>query len=276
MTTLRDLTIGFVGAGNMGQALLAGLRRQGMPAARLLVTESNPKAAQTVRRRFGVAAVSLVQLARRCDVVIVAVKPQDLSPVLAALRRALGPRPRRVLVISIAAGVTLRALERQVGRVAVVRVMPNLPANVGAGIAAVAAGRWASVRHRRIAAAIFQSVGDALELPERCFDAVTAVSGSGPAYFFLIFKALRDAGIAHGLPADVAQRLAVQTALGSARLAQQSSDGLERLIARVASKHGTTEAALKVFARRRLEHTLNAGVAAAAKRSQELSRVYSA
>ena len=271
MTELLRVRIGLIGAGNMGRALLGGLRRRGVPASRLLAADANPAAARAVRRRLGVANVSIDELARRCAIVVLAVKPQDLRPVLEQVRRALGARSSRVLVVSIAAGVTLAALQRRLGPVAVIRVMPNLPATVGAGMSAISPGRRATARQRRLARAIFQSVGEVVELPERHLDAVTAVSGSGPAYFFLVCKALTDAGAAHGLPVAVAQRLAVQTALGAARLAARSVEPLEAQIARVASKKGTTEAALKVLRRRRFEHALRAAVSAAAARSREMS-----
>ncbi len=273
MTSLRGVSIGVIGAGNMGQALLSGLRRQSVSPSRLRVVETNAARANTARRRFGVEAVSIERLAQRCRVVIVAVKPQDLGIALESLRRALATRSRRVLVISIAAGVRLASLERLLGRqLPVVRVMPNLPATVGCGMSALTRGRAATARDMAVAKAIFRCVGDVVELPERFFDVVTAISGSGPAYFFLVFKALRDTGVREGLPKSVAQRLAIQTAIGSARLALQTSDDLEALIARVASKRGTTEAALKVFARRGLARIIQQGVAAATRRSRQLSK----
>jgi len=256
----------------MGQALLRGLRAAGVPARRLLIVEANRATRQRVCRRYGVLASDLATVARQCDVLILAVKPQDMRPVLDGLRAAVQGGPeRRPLVISIAAGLRIRAIERRLGRWPVVRVMPNLAATVGAAISTVDKGRWASASHLALARAIFRCVGEVIELPERLFDAVTAVSGSGPAYFFLIFQALRDAGVGQGLPNDVAQRLVVQTALGSAKVVDGSTEELEALIARVASKKGTTEAALRVFRRSRLTSILQAGVRAAAKRSKALT-----
>ena len=182
---------------------------------------------------------------------------------------------RRPLVISIAAGLTIASLQRALGRCPLIRVMPNLPAQVGCGMSAITAGRWATAAHRRLARAIFESVGEVVELPERLFDVVTAISGSGPAYYFLIFKALRDAAVRAGMPASVAQRLAVQTACGSACMVSESTDALETWIARVASKKGTTEAALKVFAKRKLAEVIQAGVQAARRRSKELTQCLS-
>jgi pyrroline-5-carboxylate reductase len=266
VSTLRRKTIGIIGAGNMGQAILKGLLHAGMRPARLVVVESNRQRRKIVQRRYGVRVVSLQ------DIVILAVKPQDIAPVLRDFGRLLAHRVKKPLVISMAAGVRLASIERVVGAgVRVVRVMPNLAAAVGEGMAALTRGRFATAVDMAAANAVFHCVGDVVELPERLFDIVTAISGSGPAYFFLIFQALRDAGIRGGLPKTIAQRLAVQTAQGSARLASQVREELEALIARVASKKGTTEAALKVFHRRRLAQIIQAGVRAATARSRALS-----
>lgn len=265
-------TIGIIGAGNMGQALLRGLLRAGVPRRRLLVVESDPGAARRVSRALGVQISDVPSLVHHCDAIVVAVKPQDLRPVLEAIALASRTQRRKPLILSIAAGVTLPVLQRHAAGLPVVRLMPNLPAKVGSGITALAAGRLASASQRALARAIFSSVGDVVDAPERMFDVVTAISGSGPAYFFLIFKALRDAGARAGLPASTAQQLAVRTALGSARLVEQTHADLGALITQVASKRGTTEAALKVFQRRKLAGIIGEGVAAAAKRSQELSR----
>lgn len=275
VSVLRRKTIGIIGAGNMGQALIKGLVAAGVRPARLAVVESDRRRRQMIQRRYHLEAASLPEVARRCDVLILAVKPQDLRGVLLALRQAMGVRGKRRLVISIAAGVRTASIERIVGRVPVVRVMPNLPATVGCGMAALTKGRFATSADLAAANAIFRCVGEVVELPERDFDAVTALSGSGPAYFFLMFQALRDAGIRCGLPKVVARRLAIQTAKGSAALASQADEGLETLIARVASKKGTTEAALKVFRRYGLTWILQRGVRAAVKRSCQLSRLVS-
>ncbi len=272
MRALQRVRIGIIGAGHMGQALIRGLLQAGVPSGRVVVVEADASTRQRVRRAFRVRGALLDEIARRCDVIIVAVKPQDLPPVLDQLAQVLRTRGRTPLVISIAAGVKLAALQRRLSRVPVVRVMPNLPAKVGCGISAIATGRAVRPAHLAIARAIFGSVGEVVELPERLFDAVTAISGSGPAYFFLIFKALRDAGSRAGLPKRIAQRLALRTAAGSVALAEASPQKLEDLIAQVASKRGTTEAALNVFRRRRLAEIIQAGVTAAIRRSRALSK----
>jgi pyrroline-5-carboxylate reductase len=255
----------------MGQALLGGLRRQGVSSSRLCVVETNAARASTARRRFGVETISMERLAQRCHVVILAVKPQDLKPVMIELREWLKKSRPRVLVISIAAGVQTASIERVMGRVPVVRVMPNLPATVGCGMAVLTTGRFATSADLAVAKAIFRCVGEIVELPQRFFDVVTAFSGLEAESSAGLYRALRDAGVRHGLPAEIAQRLAVQTALGSAQLASHINEELETLIARVASKKGTTEAALKVFARRGLARIIQEGVAAAARRSHRLS-----
>ena len=256
----------------MGQALIRGLLRAGVPSGRVLVVEADASTRRRVRRAFRVRGAVLEEMAKRCDAIIIAVKPQDLPPLLEQLAHGLRARRPAPLVISIAAGVRLAALEGRLGGAPVVRVMPNLPAKVGCGMSAVAAGRAARAPHLALARAVMGCVGEVVELPERLFDAVTAISGSGPAYFFLVFKALRDAGARAGLPARVAQRLALRTAAGSVALAEASTQPLEDLIAQVASKRGTTEAALRVFARRRLAGIIEAGVAAAVRRSRALSK----
>jgi len=272
---LRGKTIAIVGGGNMGQALLQGLFATGVPASRLLVVEANPAARAGVVARFRVQATGLEQAVERADLVMLAVKPQDMMPVLQAARSAAEARRLRPLFVSIAAGLQLKALERVLRRCPVVRVMPNLPAKVGCGVSALAGGRWAAAAHLKMARAVFASVGEVVEVPERLFDVVTAVSGSGPAYIFLILEALRDAGIRGGLSKTVAERLAVRTALGSAQLVEALGVPLETLIAQVASKGGTTEAALRVFKARGLASIIQAGVGAASRRSRELSLLLS-
>ncbi len=276
MSALSRTRIGVIGAGNMGQALIKGLLHAGLPVTRLLVVEQHPETRRSVENRYHVVSVTLEVLAKRCPVIILAVKPQDAKTVLLALRQAVAAKASaKPLLISIAAGLPTRALERVLGQRPVIRVMPNLPATVGCAMSVITPGRWATSRHRAIARAIFASVGDIVELPERLFDVVTAISGSGPAYFFLFFQALRDAGVQGGMPKAVAQQLAVQTALGSVKLVAETSEELDTLIDRVASKRGTTEAALRTFRQRHLTKTIQAGVVAAAKRSKELTALLS-
>ena len=268
---LKGKRIAVIGGGNMGQAILRGLLAGRFPATQLVVVEARASTAASLSARLGIHVSTLEHAAARCQILLIAVKPQDVVPLLVALRRQLPAGRARTLIISIAAGLTTRALERRLGGLPVVRVMPNLPAKVGQAVSAITAGRRARREHLTLAAAIFRSVGEVIELPERFFDAVTAISGSGPAYLFVILQALRDAGVRRGLPKAVAERLAVQTAFGSLQLIRDLGEELDALITQVASKRGTTEAALRVFKARGLARIIDAGVAAATRRSKELS-----
>jgi pyrroline-5-carboxylate reductase len=208
-------------------------------------------------------------VACEADVIVLAVKPQEMSSVLEGIACCLAPRQ---LVISIAAGITLRYLRARLRESPIIRVMPNLPATVRKGFAAYACGRSTTPRNRVVAQAIFGAVGEAVELPERSLDAITAVSGSGPAYVFLLAQMWEEAALALGLPVAIAKRAVRQTLAGSVELL--AGDRLSPLewIARVASKKGTTEAALRVLAQRRVGRHFAEALRAAARRSRALSR----
>ena len=269
ITALAGKQIGIIGAGTMGQALVKGLLAQGVSRLALGAADARGQARHTVRRRFGIwTTPDNAALIRRSDVVILAVKPQQFPAVVRPLARAMRGR----LVISIAAGMTLRWLRAHLPGVPLVRVMPNLPATVGCGFAGIAAARGTTRRHRRIAQAIFGSVGIAVELPERYLNAVTAVSGSGPAYVFFLVEAWVRAAQQLGLPAPVAAAAVRQTLEGSTRLLAASGEPPAALIRKVASKRGTTEAALKVLVRRRVAAHFTEALRAAAHRAQEISR----
>lgn len=267
--TLHRTTIGILGAGKMGQALIKGLLAQGLSKRALRAADPNRSIRRHVARRFGIAvSPGNADVIRRADVVILAVKPQQLPEVIAQITPHLAHRP---LVISIAAGIRLRWLQRRLRGVPVVRVMPNLAATVGCGFAAIAPGTTARARHRRITQAIFQAVGDVVELPERHFDAITAVSGSGPAYVFFLVQAWEAAARSLGLPPAVASQAIRRTLEGSARLLNESGEEAATLVGKVASKGGTTEAALRVLARRRMQTHFIEALRAAARRSKTLS-----
>lgn len=269
MKILQGINVGIIGAGTMGQGLIKGLLATGVSRAAIRAAEANPVTRRLARQRFRIAVSDdAIAVARRADVVLLAVKPQQVPEVVAAIAPHL---TRRQLVISIAAGIRLRWLAARLRGVSIIRVMPNLPATVGCGFAAIAAGPGTTARHRAIAAALFGAVGETIELPERHFDAVTAVSGSGPAYVFFLVHAWEQAARALGLPPAVASRAIRQTLQGSVELLAAGNAAPEELIRRVASKRGTTEAALKVLARRRvLAHFVEA-LRAAARRSKELA-----
>ncbi|MBI2104503.1 MAG: pyrroline-5-carboxylate reductase [Candidatus Omnitrophica bacterium] len=282
MGVLRGLTIGIIGAGTMGQALLRGLLAQGIPRRALRVADANPQTRRLVERRFRLPVeADGREVARRSDLVILAVKPQQFPEAVPPLARHLtrpattrGGGASRPLVVTIAAGITLRWLQVRLPGVPLVRVMPNLPATVGCGFAALAAGRTATRRHRAMARALFGAVGTVVELPERQLDAVTAVSGSGPAYVFYLARIWEEAARKLGLPRAAASEAVRRTLEGSVRLLLASGEPAEALIAKVASKGGTTEAALKVLARRRMPAQFAEALRAAARRSRELSSRY--
>lgn len=269
MKSLRGVTIGVIGAGTMGRALIQGLAARGLSRHAILAADPNPAARRDVRRRFHLAVTGENgRVADRADILILAVKPQQFSEVIAGIAPRLARRP---LIISIAAGITLRWLQARLPGVPLVRVMPNLAATVGSGFSAIALGRWSTARHRAIALAVFGAVGDVVEVPERCFDAITAVSGSGPAYVFFLVQAWETAARSLGLPKAVAERAIRQTLKGSTRLLEAGGEPPAALIAKVASKGGTTEAALARLAKRRVVEHFAEALRAAANRSKALS-----
>ena len=252
----------------MGRALIAGLRAEGVSGRSILAMD--PSAAMRGRaRRLGVRATAdSCEVACTGDVIVLAVKPQQMASVVAELAPCIS---RRQLVVSIAAGITLRWLHTRLPGVPIIRVMPNLPATVQQGFAAYALGRRATPRHRAIVQTMFGAVGEAMEVPERLLDAVTAVSGSGPAYVFFLARIWETAAVAVGLPRAMARRAVRQTLVGSAKLLASSQTRPEEWIARVASKKGTTEAALRVLAKRGVSRHVIEALAAAARRSKALS-----
>ncbi|MBI4343517.1 MAG: pyrroline-5-carboxylate reductase [Candidatus Omnitrophica bacterium] len=265
---LRGRRIGLIGTGTMGRALLRGWLAGGLPRRQVLAADPQAAARRVAQQRFGVAVTSdNRRVAAAADVLVLAVKPQQMAEVVAQIAPLATPRR---LVISIAAGMRLAWFEERL-LAPVIRVMPNLPATVGYGFSALALGRRATRRHAALAQALFGAVGQAVVLPERHFDAITAVSGSGPAYLFYLVQAWEEAARALGLPAAVARQAVRQTLLGSVALLETQGQAPAQLIARVASKRGTTEAALRVLDRLRVGARLSLAVRAAANRSRELS-----
>jgi pyrroline-5-carboxylate reductase len=270
---LDGLRIGLLGAGAMGEALAGGLVAAGVPAERVRAADPEPARRAAVERALGIAVGDdNAALVRGSDVVVVAVKPTVVARVLGALRKDLGADLARPLWVSIAAGVSLAKLAAELPAGArVVRAMPNTPALVRAGATAFAANAAASAADRAVAYALFESVGLAWEAPdEAMLDAVTGLSGSGPAYVFVFLEALADAGVRAGLPRDAAHRLACQTVLGSARLALESGLHPGQLKDRVTSPGGTTIAGLARLEAGGLRAAVLDAVEAATRRSREL------
>ncbi|MCX9157429.1 pyrroline-5-carboxylate reductase [Niveibacterium sp. 24ML] len=237
------MRITFLGGGNMAAALIGGLIERGFAREALQAVDLSPDARTALSDRFGVRAVeSLDEAALECDVLVLAVKPQHMRDALAPLAGRLGSQ----LVLSIAAGIRMEALSRWLGGYRrIVRAMPNTPALIGAGAAGLIADNDVTDGDRDAASSILGAVGSVVWLTDETqIDAVTALSGSGPAYVFYFIEALIEGGEALGLPRDTARTLAIDTVLGAARLAAASDEDAATLRARVTSKGGTTAAAL--------------------------------
>jgi len=273
---LNDVkSLAFIGGGNMAIALIGGLTRRGLAAQRIVVADPNLQALERLHADYGIrAAADNAAAVVNAQVVILAVKPQLLGQVAVQL----APHLRAdALIISIAAGIPHAALQRWLGAQAVIRTMPNRPAMNGCGATALFAPASIGAHHRSVAQAIMAAVGITVWVEhESQLDTVTALSGSGPAYFFLLMEALEAAAQARGLPADVAHELTLQTALGAAQMAKQSADKLATLRDQVTSKGGTTAAALAVFESAGLRAIVAQALAAADLRSAELAAQFGA
>ncbi len=267
---LSGLKIGVLGTGHMGQALIRGLVEKNAYPQRIIAYDVDKKKLHTFQKETHIkAAQSSRQCASLADVVILAVKPQGLESLAQEIETALG---QNTLVMSIAAGVPLKKLQSFFSKpVALVRVMPNMPALVGSGMSAFSLGRHCANKHKKIAEAILASFGEAVPVQEKMLDLVTAVSGSGPAYFFLLAEKLIEAAYEMGMKVDIAKKLVYQTAFGSGRVMIEELEDPEDLIARVASKGGTTEAALRVFKKQGIGKIIQDAVKAAYERSKEIS-----
>lgn len=264
--------LAFIGGGNMAAALIGGLLRRGVHAAEIAVAEPSEERRRWLGERFGVATFADNALAAaQSDAIVLAVKPQRMREVSLALAPQL--TDATTLVISVAAGIPLAALERWFGtRRGIVRTMPNRPALSGYGATALVAPARTGRPQRERAESIMNAVGLTVWLEtEAQMDVVTALSGSGPAYFFLFMEALESAARDLGLAEDVAHRLTLATAIGAARMADEATEPLAILREQVTSKGGTTAAALAVLEAADLRATIARAVAAAARRSVELA-----
>jgi pyrroline-5-carboxylate reductase len=270
---LGDVRIGLLGGGAMGEALAAGVLAAGARPAQLRAADPDPARTKHLAQALGIeAGADNASVVAASDLVVLAVKPGLVAAVLAALGGPREPSLARPLWVSIAAGVPLAALAAALPPGArVVRAMPNTPALVRAGATAFVAGPGCTARDRALARALFEGVGLAWEAPaEALLDAVTGLSGSGPAYVFVFLEALADAGMRMGLPRDAAAALATQTVLGAARLAQESGRHPAALKDQVTSPGGTTIAGLERLEACGFRAAVHEAVAAATRRSQEL------
>ena len=265
--------IGIIGAGNMGGAIARGIIDAGLfQAQEILVCDVISEKADYLARDIGAGSIGrALEVVEKASYAIIAVKPQTMKDCLDEIAVAVDASK---LIISIAAGITTDFIESNFGEGArVVRVMPNTPALVGAGAAAICAGKNAGAGDLDKAEEIFSALGEVYRFDESLIDAVTAVSGSGPAYLFLFAECLQRAAVEAGLPADKAPKLVAQTLFGSAKLLVESEDSASTLRANVTSPGGTTEAALAVLNERGFEDTIVAAVKRALERAGELGGV---
>ncbi len=271
---LNNKKIAVVGAGHMGRALIGGMVRAKLTAAKnITASRRNEDALGELRRQWGIHAVADNRKAvKGTDIVILAVKPQMASKVLAEIAPDVS---RSQLIISVMAGIKTQTIVSKLKKpVAVVRAMPNTPCLVDAGATAIAAGQHAGEKDLAAAEAVFASVGKVVTLPETALDAVTGVSGSGPVYVYMIIEAMIDGAVKMGIPRDVATKLAAQTVFGAAKLVLETGKHPALLKDEVTTPGGTAINAIHVLEAKGLRSVLIDAIVAATLRSQELSRLY--
>lgn len=270
---MENTTIAFIGGGNMARSLIGGLISGGCPAERIWVSDPQSDALKYLEENFGVHGTSdNAAASAEADVIVLAVKPQVMKPVLASMREAV--QRNHPLIISIAAGVTEKLINDNLGgNCAVVRTMPNTPALLRCGATALYANNSVTEAQHEKAESILRSVGIVRWVEEEDqLNAITAISGSGPAYFFRLMELIEEAGRELGLPPETARLMTLQTAYGAARMALESSDEPAELRQRVTSPGGTTAAALQTLDDSEFAEIMKRAVKAASERSAELSR----
>jgi pyrroline-5-carboxylate reductase len=261
--------VAILGAGKMGEALLSGIVRAGRPTSDLVVTTHNSGRADILRERYGVEITDNGTAVTSAGTIVIAVKPQDMGELLDDIAPLLTVDH---LVVSVTAGITTSFIERRVPvDIPVIRVMSNTPVLVDEAMSAISAGSHATEEHLALAEGLLKPVGRTLRVPESQQDAVTALSGSGPAYFFYLVEAMIDAGILLGLPRSVAHDLIVQTAIGSAVMLRDSGEPPQTLREAVMSPAGTTIAAIREMEDHKVRAAFLAALEAARDRSRELA-----
>lgn len=264
------MKVGFIGAGRMGSALIRGFIDAGTLDEEDIVASDKDK-----NKLLALAGLGIVvtpdnrEVAKKADMIFLAVKPGEVSNVLGEIKDLVDEK----LIVSMAAGIPTKLIEGKLGsKVRVVRVMPNMPCAVGEGATAYCLGKNADKGDGEAVKEFFDSVGITVELEERYLDAVTGVSGSGPAYFYLIIKALTEAGVKEGLPKDVAEKLTAQTAKGAGAMVLKSGKTPGELIDMVRSPGGTTAEGLKAMEERKVAEAMIEAVKAATKKARELAK----
>jgi pyrroline-5-carboxylate reductase len=265
-------SIAVLGAGKIGEALLSGLLTGGRRVDQLMFTERHPERSAELTTRYGVRAVDVATAAKEAAVLVVAVKPQDIEPLLDELAPYANGN---TLIVSLCAGLPTALYERRLSDgVPVVRVMPNTPMVVGEAMSAISPGRHATNAHLAIVEELLSVVGMVVRVPESQQDAVTALSGSGPAYFFYLVEAMIDAGILLGLPRAVAEKLIIQSAVGAATMLAKTGEHPVILREAVTSPAGTTIMAIRELEKHGVRAALLAAIEAARDRSEELGRAH--
>lgn len=265
------IQLGVIGGGVMGEAIFSRLIHKNIYAPNaILVSEPQPQRREFLQQTYQVQVTENNSDALASEVLLLAIKPQILDSVMASLGTQIGQETGSPLVISILAGVPLNRLEAALKGQPVIRAMPNTPATVGAGMSAIAPGKLAQPEHIETAKAIFGAVGSVVEVPESLMDAVTGLSGSGPAFVAMMVEALADGGVAAGLPRQVANQLALQTVLGTAQLLQESELHPAQLKDRVTSPGGTTIAGVTALEKGGFRSAVIEAVRSAYARSREL------
>ena len=261
--------IGFIGAGVMGTALIKSLLNIGIKANQICISEKVAEKSQELNRTLGISEKSIAEIASQCDPIFLAVKPQDLADLLTQLSKSL---PEKTLLLSIAAGKTTSFIEAGIGKAnPVIRIMPNTPAQVGKGVSAISGGKYAKADDLTMATNLLSASGLVVQVAEAQQDAVTALSGSGPAYLFYFVEEMIKSGVALGLSQEIATKLAIGTITGSAAMLQESGLDAATLRKNVTSPNGTTAAAINEFEKANLAQIVNDAMSAAKKRAQELA-----
>lgn len=267
--TIKDATVGFIGVGNMGEALLVGLLKAGARPSNISFAVRRPERSAAIAERYGITAATLEEMAQKCDVLLIIVKPQDLTTVTDVIGPVLRPQ---TLVISFLAGKKTATISDLLGgSQPVIRVMPNTPTMLGVGMSGISGGTYATANQISYAKEFLDACGKVVEVPEDLQDALAATSGSGPAYFFAFIEAMIAGAVELGLSKEIATTLSIQTILGAARMLDESGKDAATLRENVTSPKGMTYEGLKVFSEGNLGDLVARAMEAARNRSKELA-----
>lgn len=265
---MENLKIGFIGGGALAESVIRGIAKKLFAPENIFVTEKIPARRDYLTQKYSVnAAADFATFAEKIDVLIIAVKPKDVNSALAEVAQKISSK---TLVMSVVAGYKLEKLENFLPKQAVIRVMPNVAVLVGEGMMAYTAGKNATAENLAFAKKFWSAIGRAVEVEEKLMDAVTGLSGSGPAYAFLMIDALADGGVAAGLPRNYAIELAAQTLLGAAKMVLETGEHPDVLRDRVTSPAGTTIEGIRILERNNFRSALIEAVISAAEKSKNL------